>query len=331
MRPQSPSELLTQAGTPAFLVTNLVNLYYLTGLELSAGAVLVTARRMTLFTDARYSEAATKSARPGMLVRDMAALPSALKILPLCGCESETVTLSQYRNWKRKYPNTKFVQARGVIEAFRRQKDEQELRFFRRAQRITNEMMRRVPSQLRTSITERKLAWQLRSWAVELGAEDLSFPAIVAFGTHTSRPHHAPTDRKLTKGMLVQIDVGARYKGYCADQSEVFFTASPSAQQERVYQALCTARDAAIVLAKAGTSTHALDQAARAVLAKAGIEEAFTHSLGHGVGLEIHEGVSLTQRQPATALMPGEIITIEPGAYFPGKWGMRVETEVIIK
>jgi len=330
MRPSTPQELLRSADLSAFLVSNLTHIRYLTGLSLSAGFLLVLPRRFLLFTDGRYAEVAQQQTREGVLVRDFARLESFLQKVPECGFESETVTVAKLRKWKRCFKNTKFVQVRGVIEEFRRSKEPDELRAFRRAQRMTRELLRRVPSALRTSITEKKLAWQLRVWAHELSAEELSFDPIVAFGTHTSRPHHEPTDRKLKKGHIVQIDVGARYHGYCADQSAVFFTGKPTALQQRVYEAVSEAKRKAISAVKAGVTNRMLDRIATKVLEKEGLDEYFVHALGHGVGLEIHEGVTLSERAPKKALLLNEIVTIEPGVYIPGKFGIRLEEEVVV-
>ncbi|MBU0767278.1 aminopeptidase P family protein [Patescibacteria group bacterium] len=330
MLPQSPSRFLSQAKTQAFLVSDLVNIRYLTGLDLSYGFVLVTSRAFRLFVDDRYKEEAAESIQNSVHVLDIDDLEKYLNKCSQCGFESNKVTVEQLRKWKSKYKNTKFVRRKGVIEEFRRQKSDSELRRFSRAQRITKEMLRRVPAALRLYPTEKKLAWNLESWARELGADSLSFEPIVAFGTNTSRPHHHATNRKLKKGHIVQIDVGARYKGYCADRSEVFFTAQPTSLQKKVYRAVEEAKEAALEKVRAGVTTHILDRAARKVLEEYDLEKYFTHALGHGVGLEVHEGVLLTQNAPRKKLLEHEIVTIEPGVYLPGKFGIRLEEEVVV-
>lgn len=331
MRPQSAKALLRAGKTQAFLVTNPVNIRYLSGLSLSSGSILVTGSGFTLFTDARYLEMAQKKADKTLTVLDSSQLPVALAKVKECGVESEWLTLEQFRKLKGKYKNTKFVQNPWILDEFRRSKDEDEIRSFKKAQRITREMLRRVPALLRKPLTEKELAWQLELWAHELGADGLSFPAIVGFGTNTSIPHHTPTTRKLVKGHIVQIDVGAKFGGYCADQSQVFFTGKPTAFQRHVYNTLLEAKDAAIAAVKPGVTNHKLDTVAREILAREGMEEYFSHALGHGVGLEIHEGHSLSAKAPLVKLQKNEIVTIEPGVYFPGKFGMRVEEEIIVR
>lgn len=330
MRPSRPSTLLAAAKTPAFLVSNLVNIRFLTGIDVSSALLLIEPKTMTLFTDGRYLEVASRSVYRGITVRDGSGVSEAMQRVRICGIEDEGLTVDRFRRWKSKFKNTKLVHTANVVEEFRRGKDADELAAFRRAQRITREMIRRVPSLLKRPIRENDLAWQLQVWARELGAEGMSFDPIVAFGTHTSSPHHKPTSRVLKKGHIVQIDCGAKYCGYCADQSAVFFTGKPTPLQEKVFTAVCEAKDAAIAKIKPGVSIRSLDATAREVLRTHGYEEFFCHALGHGVGLEIHEGPTLSQKVPDRKLVKGEIITIEPGVYFPGRFGMRVEEEIIV-
>ncbi|MEK7563743.1 MAG: M24 family metallopeptidase, partial [Patescibacteria group bacterium] len=219
MRPKRPSAILKASETPAFLVSNLVNIRFLTGISLSSGILLIDKNGMTLFTDGRYLETAAHAVHRGVSVRDTATLGDAMKKVRSCGIEDTDLSLDRYRRWKSKFKNTKFIHTSGVVEEFRRAKDKDEVLKFRRAQRITREMIRRVPSLLRRPIRETDLAWQLQLWARELGAQGMAFDPIVAFGTNTSRPHHRPGSRILKKGHIVQIDCGARYSGYCADQS----------------------------------------------------------------------------------------------------------------
>ncbi len=330
MHPRTSKELLERAKVGSFLVTDPTSIRYLTGLSMSAGIMLITPKKFILFVDSRYTEMA-KGAKGDFAVRDIDRLPKYLEEQKECGFEAETVTVSRFRNWKKKFPSTKFVHTTGVVDHFRRSKDSDELRIVRRAMKMTSELLRRVPSLLRKRITEEGLARQLLLWAFDMGAEGLSFEPIVGFGTHTSSPHHHPTSRSLQKGHIVQIDVGVKYKGYCGDMSEVFFTAKPTAEQERIYSALCEAKDKAKAAVKIGATTHELDRIARDVLTRENLNQYFTHALGHGVGLDVHEGVTLSQKAPVKTLLPGEVITIEPGVYFPGKFGMRVEEMVIVE
>lgn len=328
MRP-NPSQLLKTAKLNALLITDLTNIFYLTGVRLTSGIVLVTPRTFHLFVDPRYTEAATKSARSGVRVRPVADIEGVLSQIKRCGFESADVTVARLKGWESNFKSTKFVQTSGLTEGFRRQKDPDEISAMMRSRRIAWEIVRRVPGVLRKGITEAALSWKMEEWARELGAQKMSFETIVAFGPHTSRPHHRPTTKALKKGDIVQVDLGVVYKGYCSDVSDVFFTARPTEHQEHCIGALREAKNTAAKLLAPGVAAAAVDKAARAVLTDAGIEEAFTHALGHGVGLEVHEGVTLSGRSKQK-LLEHEIVTLEPGVYFPGKFGMRVEDMYLI-
>jgi Xaa-Pro aminopeptidase len=284
-----------------------------------------------LFVDSRYAEIAATGVRDNISVRSIETLEQELKNIKECGMESDDVTVQRLAIWKKKFSNTKFVPKSGIVGSFRRQKDDYELLQIKRAEKITRELLRRVPGALRTTTTEEKLARQLNIWALELGAEGLAFHPIVAFGTHTSRPHHQPTNRVLKPGHLVQIDVGAKVNGYCSDASEVFFTAKPTKLQKKIYETLREAQNASLKLLKQGVTTKELDLAARAILEEEGIDDAFTHALGHGVGLDVHEGPTISAKVSPLGLHRHEVVTIEPGVYFEGKFGMRLESIGIVQ
>lgn len=330
MRP-SPRILLAQAGSPALLLADLTNIRYLTGRTLSTGLVLVLPRSYTLYVDARYAEEARSGGLLDVRVRPLDRLKDDLARHPACGFEEDVVTVARLARWKKAYPQTKFTPAGRAVEEFRRCKDASELKAIRRAQRVTTELMRRVPAALRMGITERALAWELEIWARELGADGMAFPSIVGFGAHTSRPHHLPTTRALRKGDIVQIDAGAVVDGYCADMSRVYFTAAPTAEQEAALRAVNAAKDAAMNAARPGVTGAELDAIARDTLRAHGVRKhAYPHALGHGVGLEVHEGPTLSFAAAPKPLLEGEVLAIEPAVYVPGKFGIRVEDMVVI-
>ena len=246
------------------------------------------------------------------------------------GFEAEHVTYQRLALWKRKYKNTKFIHTSEAVEWFRRGKENEELRYLQRAERITEELLRRVPHALKKGITEEELARKIAIWALELGAEGVSFDPIVAFGTHTSSPHHRPTSRTSKRPHRADR-LWRKIPWLLRGSQRSFFHQSPTSFQKRVYEILFSeARDAAMEQARAGASTHLLDRTARDILKREGIEHAFTHSLGHGVGLDIHEGVTLSSKAKEEKLLRREVITIEPGVYFPGTFGMRLESMVYV-
>jgi Xaa-Pro dipeptidase len=330
--PVSAARILQRAKTPCLLVSHLTNIRYCTGLELSAGFLLVEKRGFTLYVDARYSENAARKLGKAIRIGDPKALPAYLKTLKRCGFEAGHVPVAQYGEWKTKFKNTKFVQTVDVVEEFRRYKSAAELQSVRKACAITKDILRKVPSFLRRGVTEREVARRIADAAYEAGAESMAFDTIVGFGANTSQPHHRSTDAVFRAGDMVQIDMGVKVGGYCSDYSRVYFTKKPTVEQATVYRILSRVQRTMMTRVRAGVTNHALDAEARAMLAKHGYGiEHFSHALGHGVGLDIHDGIVLSGRVPETTLRKGEVVTIEPGLYFAGKWGMRIEDTVIVR
>ncbi len=326
-----PASILKRAKVSALLVTDLKNIRYLTGMELSAGIVLVRGKKLELFVDARYFEAAKKNVKRGVVVRPIGELEILCKKLPRIGIESEQFTLDRFGKWKKKYKNTKFVQTLGIIAKYRRQKTQEELKRIRRACSISLKVMKLVPTLLTQGVTEKNLSWSIECECRRFGADRMAFDTIVAFGENSAIPHHHPGDRMLKKGDLVQIDMGAEVGGYASDFSRVyFFETLPTDEQARALRALKKSKKEAEKLVRAGASNHALDRCARMELKKFGYDKEFSHSLGHGLGLDIHEGVTLSQKAPLQKLLRNEVITIEPGLYFEGRWGMRLEDTIIV-
>ena len=326
----NPSLLLKKASCRAFLVTDPKNILYLTGLSVSAGCVLVSRAKYSLFVDGRYFEAAKKIEERGLSVLPLEELGKTLREIGTVGIESRNVTLERMSFWKRKYKNTKFVQTSGVVEQFRRVKFPDERAHIERASAITRAVLGGMPRLLSTGITEKELAWRIEVECKKRGGEGMAFDTIVGFGEHTAIPHHHPTDRTLRKGDLVQIDMGAKFGGYCSDFSRVYFTEEPTEAQQKALTALEQACAAAMKILKSGVTNRALDLAARKVLKTHGYDKEFSHALGHGVGLDIHEGVTLSSRAELQKIKKNEVVTIEPGLYFPGKWGMRIEETIVV-
>jgi len=328
MRP-NPSKLLRYAKVPMLLVSDLHNIRYLTGLSLSAGIVLVTPKEYRLYVDARYAEMASSAQKGVLKVRDRARLQKDLEKAKKCGFEARHVTVATLARWKKLMRKVSFVPTDDAVEHFRRQKDAEEIRRIKKAVAITKELMKAVPILLEPGVMEKEVAWALEAQARMLGAEKFSFEPIVAFGPHTSRPHHRAGDRKFKKGDLVQIDIGVYYQGYSSDMSRVFATGALTKQQQKAVAAVEKTMRVVLKQAKPGVSAKHLDAIARDVLKEEGFEGLMTHALGHGVGLEVHEGVVLAPRDDRP-LLKGEVIAIEPGVYFPGKFGVRVEDLVIL-
>ncbi|MBT3835391.1 aminopeptidase P family protein [Candidatus Peribacteria bacterium] len=309
------------------IISNPINIRYLTGLNISAGIIVLSGKKIELFTDSRYLEIA-KSAPKKISVHNIDNLSKRLKKAKKVRFESEDITVSRLNRWKKLFKGTKLIPAEEIIEKIRRRKSNEEIKNIKKACAITDEIMKKIPRMLKPGIKESKLSWKIESLAHELGAESMSFDSIVAFGKNSSKPHHKPGNSKLKKGDVIQIDIGVKVNGYCSDCSRVFFASKPTDKQKQVFDLLSKTVTEVTKLTKTGCTNISLDKAARKILGE--YEEYFIHSLGHGVGLEVHEGPSISQKAKKVKLLENEVITIEPGIYFPGKWGMRIEDTVVV-
>lgn len=321
--------LLRKKKLPALLVTDPLNVRYLSGLKATEAMLLVRHGSATLVVDGRYLEVARALRSPTLAVADRADLSKLLAKIRRCGFEGHHVTVARLTRWKTLFKNTKFVQTSGLTEGLRRKKDSSEITIMKRALSITNAVLAMVPDFLDVGVTEKRVADRILAAMLERGAEGLAFEAIVAFGKNSSLPHHRAGVAKLRRNDIVQIDIGAKVDGYCADRSEVFFVGDATPEQRRAYDAVRECLRSVKRTVKPGVSCKELDALARDILAKHGFPS-FPHALGHGVGLDVHEGVVLAARSKE-ALLSGEAIAIEPGVYLEGKFGIRLEDTVFVK
>ncbi len=324
---------LSSTRADAFLISNLTNLQYFSGMKLSSGSMLVTRSSAALFVDDRYYDEAKTIASDHVMVKHARSFRASLKHSKRC-CIESSLTLSAHKRLKQGYPKVQFIPTDNVCEQCRRTKSDIELQYIAQACAITKTIFTFVPEWLTQKTTEIRLARKIRDKAEQLGAHDMAFDTIVAFGEHSSVPHHRPTERALQRGDVVQIDCGVKVSGYCSDFSRVFFTAPLTKEQRNAYSALTHTLQTCTQMVRPGVYARALDTRARTELKRFGFEHEFCHALGHGVGLDIHEGIILshtTKRNNLSKLLKHEVITIEPGLYFAGKWGMRIEDTIVVK
>ena len=242
--------------------------------------------------------------------------------------EAESVTLAWHERFTGRLETTPRA-TRGLVEGLRLVKDAGEVALMRRAAAVADEALAHVLSQGIVGRTEREVAFALHGAMLDRGADDLSFPTIVAAGPRGARPHAVPGTERIPTDTLVVIDMGAVVEGYCSDMTRTVATGPLPADLERIYTVCLEAQEAALAAARPGSSGADLDAVARDHIAAAGFGDHFGHGLGHGVGLEIHEGPGV--RPTATdALRAGMAITIEPGIYIEGAGGVRIEDLVIL-
>ena len=310
------------------LVSNPVNVRYLTGFASSNAALLVEPERVRLFSDFRYAEAA-RAVEGVEFVETKRSLVAALAELleGKVGFEADAVS---YTAWETlKAGGLALVPRRGLVEALRAVKDEGELDATRHAGEITSEAYARFAEERFVGRTERDLAWRLDGLFHELGAQAPAFETIVASGPNGARPHARPTDREIGAGETVVIDAGAMVASYCADCTRTFATGPLPDELKDAYAACLEGQLAGLEAVRAGVTGVDADAAAREKIEAAGLGEKFGHGLGHGVGLEVHEAPRLS-RESTDTLAAGNVVTVEPGVYLEGLGGIRIEDLVIV-
>ena len=246
------------------------------------------------------------------------------------GFESDGVTFRSYEDLRASAKGMELVPVGGEVERQRWVKDDDELAALERAQRATDDAFDAVAGRLRDGMTERELAFELEAEMRRAGAERPAFDPIVAFGEDAAEPHHEPTDRPLSRGDVVKMDFGALVDGYHADMTRTVAFGEPPSQLRDVHDLVRTAQQAGIEAVRVGATGAEVDAAARTVIEEAGLGEHFTHGLGHGVGLEIHEAPRLA-RGSDDVMAAGAVVTVEPGVYLPGVGGVRIEDMVEVR
>ena len=324
--------LLEERSLDWLLVTNLVNVRYLTGFTGTNGACLVSSDECLFFTDFRYVERARAEVREFERVeggRDLLG-DLAARLRGRSGFDDAHLSVRAHRRLAEKAgEGVKLVPAGGLVERLREQKDEGELRSMRAAAQIADVVYEEVRERGLVGRSEREVARSMVRRMEDLGAEGPSFPPIVAAGANGALPHAEPRDAEIPAGTLVVIDAGARVDGYCSDCTRSFATGPLDDGAVEVYELVLRAQQEALAAARAGAERREVDGVARRIIEEAGHGERFGHGLGHGVGLEIHEDPRLT-RVAEGALSEGNTVTIEPGVYLPGRFGVRIEDLVAI-
>ena len=321
------------------LLTSAANRFYATGFhsDEEGGIALVTTKGNFYFTDSRYIEAAEKSienAAIGMVnasKRYMAWINEALELTgaKVIGIEEDHMTVADYRAYEEKL-NCQLKPAAEMMRQLRQCKDEQEITCMTKAQRIAEEAFRQLLPEIRPGVTERQLAARLQYLAISAGAEKMSFDTIVASGPNGSMPHAVPSDRAVQDGEFITFDFGCVYEGYCSDMTRTVAVGQVSEEMEKVYNIVKQAQQAGLDAACAGKTGREVDAAARDIIEAAGYGDYFGHSLGHSLGLQVHEtpGASPANDNP---LPLHAVISVEPGIYLPGRFGVRIEDVVVLE
>jgi Xaa-Pro aminopeptidase len=332
---------LTRAGLPGLLVTYLPDVRYLSGFTGSSAALAVTRRTARLFTDSRYTTQANEeveavqvqivSGSPAVAAAQwLAAQPGVNR----SGFDPARTTVAELARWKSELPSQLrrgFLEAipAPYVEQLRMIKDEDELAVMAEAALVGCRLFEGILNFLRPGVAELAVAAELEHQARMLGAEGMSFETIVASGARSAMPHGRATAALLPRRGFVTLDFGIILRGYCSDMTRTVYLGKPRPGERKAYEAVLEAQENAVGAVAPGASCAEVDEAARSILRRDGLGEAFSHSTGHGVGLEIHEPPRVGAGQ-STRLVPGMVVTIEPGVYLAGQFGIRIEDMVTV-
>ncbi len=327
---------LSPSAIDAVIVTHMPNVLYLSGFTGSAGVLVAASGRWVLFTDGRYSEQARAEAVAVRVVVAKGPLITAAaewietRRAKVVGIEADHMTVSLEATLRRALPkSTRLRKTSGFIEELRVIKDEEEVDRLRAAVDLGDKILVPALKVLRPGITEAQVAAEIEYAARERGAQGMSFETIVAGGVRSALPHGLASRARIPRKGFVVMDFGVILAHYCSDMTRTVHVGRPSRADSGLYEAVREAQQAAVEAVGPGVEIGKVDEAARSVLRRAGLAKYFTHSTGHGVGLEIHEAPRVA-RGVKQVLKPGMVITIEPGVYISGRGGVRIEDMVLV-
>ena len=326
---------LHQERLDAFITTSLAHVRYLSAFTGSNALCVVTPDRALIVTDTRYKDQVREETQgfaalvaKGQLLDELPAT-SILKEARRIGFEHALLPVAHHSRLAKLFPRKKFVGTDGIVESLACVKDATEIALLRAAAAITDAVFGEILSLLRPGVTESELAAELSYRQRRRGAEGDAFEPIVASGIHGALPHARASDKRLARGELVVLDFGCRVQGYHSDLTRTVAIGKPSAELRKMYRTVLEAQARALDECRVPMRARELDAVARAHIRRAGLGKYFSHSLGHGLGLQIHEDPKLSAKS-SSMLVAGNVVTIEPGVYVPGIGGVRIEDDVVL-
>lgn len=333
-RLKSLQRRMEKSGLDGFLVSHLKNIQYLVGFTGSHGFLLVRPCDALLFTDFRYKEQVKEETHDcevkiaGRFLWDE--LIKKTRRFKRLGFESIHLTHFAYERLKTGFSRCELIPEEGWVEEIRMVKEKEEIRKIRRAQKITDEVFQDVLPLITPGRREKEIAAEVEYLLRKKGASGCSFETICASGARAALPHARPGMKEIKKGDFVTLDMGAIYEGYCSDMTRTVVVGKATPKQKRIYQLVLNAQKAGVRFCKPGRKCADVDRRTRKIIEREGFGKAFGHGTGHGVGLEVHElpGLYSKSKEILTKRM---VVTVEPGVYLPGKWGIRIEDMVLIQ
>jgi len=316
-----------ELGVPCFIEQE-ADLLYLTGMTLSKGRLLVDGKEPILFVDGRYYEKAKKEAPCSVQLWDEQKKIGEKRI----GFDSAFVTYEGYLALKKEFPHVEWIPMPKPLKMLRAIKEPKEIAALKKAADLTWRGYQKVVQKLKEGVSEEELALEFEMFCRKNGASGLSFSPIIAFGENSAYPHHRAGKSQLHQGQIVLVDVGAVVDQYRGDMTRIFYFGKPDPKVVRLEQIVKRAQKKALDYVKPGILLSKLDELVRAEFDKERVKQLYTHSLGHGIGLETHEfpRVKFDGEDRDVVLKPGMVFTIEPGLYQPGVGGVRIEDMILV-
>lgn len=328
-------EKMKQENLDAFLITSPYNLRYFTNFTGTTGLAVVTNEQAFFVTDFRYTQQAAKQAQDfevvknsGSIFATVAELVQRTQVNTLA-FEEDYITFSEYGLLKELMTTTNLVPISGLLEGLREVKEEKEIEAIQQACNIADQGFDHILKMIKPGMTEIEVANQLDFFMRSLGASGVSFETIVASGARAAMPHGVASQKRIEQGDIITLDFGCYYDGYVSDMTRTFAIGDPGEKMKEIYQIVLDAQLKVIEAAQPGVSGIELDAVARDYITSFGYGEAFGHSTGHGIGLDIHEGPNVSSRADKT-FVSGNVITDEPGIYLPEIGGVRIEDDLLI-
>lgn len=327
---------LTTLRLDALLVSHIPHVRYLTGFSGSNGLCVITRQKQHFLTDRRYRDQ-SKAEIEGfeIHVTQIGLIEEVGKRRLLggksrIGFESVHTSVEAHSKMRKVFAGSELVPAKSLIENISAVKDDSEIQNIKRAIRITESVFQKLLHLLKPGLTEQDIAAEIGYWHRRYGAEGDAFEPIVASGFRGALPHGRASAKKIKRGEMVTLDLGCCLQGYHSDLTRTVAIGRPSPRAKKIYQVVLDAQCKAIEAARPGIKASALDRVARNVIGRQGFGKYFSHSLGHGLGIEIHEQLRLSAQSKET-LRVGNVVTIEPGVYIPGFGGVRIEDDIVVR
>lgn len=329
--------LLADKDFDAILLSSEINQRYLSGFSYTDGYQLVTKNAAFLFTDPRYDEAARARVKDFIvLVPKLGRLDGIAEVMQShkmtrVAIEEDALSYADFGRLSEKLPATLVSGASEMLSELRRVKSDEELSIIERAQTITDRAFSHILNYISPRVTEREVAMELEFFMRREGAEAVAFSTIAVSGTASSLPHGEPRDLPLQKGFLT-MDFGAQVDGYCSDMTRTVVIGRPDEEMRRVYETVLGAQRAALDFVREDVLCREVDAVARRHITDAGYGAYFTHSLGHGIGMLVHESPSFSRLAPEDSLLSrGNVMSVEPGIYLEGRYGVRIEDMIAVR